>query len=128
MSTADISRPRYRDCLRWAITIVIALGLGSGERAWAAPVQTTPLTEGAVTISRNRILRDSAPWVPHAVQMVAFVAPPSAQTGAFLRAYEHYSPAEFTAIRRWGADSVRIQLSQPGSDPCPDPGDPDAGV
>ena len=77
----------------------------------------TPTTTGIVRISENRLLRDGVPWVPHAVQMVAFVAPPRYQTGAFLAAYRHYNISEFAAIKSWGADSVRMQLSQPGADP-----------
>ena len=74
-------------------------------------------SKGIVTVSANHVLRDGVLWVPHAVQLVAFVAPPKAQAGAFAAAYAHYSTAELSAIKTWGADSIRFQLSQPGADP-----------
>ena len=80
----------------------------------------SPTDTGIIKVSNNRLMRDDAPWVPHAVQMVAFVAPPSKQTVEFAAAYQHYLLArkdEFKAMAAWGADSVRIQLSQPGADP-----------
>jgi hypothetical protein len=110
------------------ITIALALCAGESEAAWSTPVQDKLQSPGAISISHNRILRDGRPWVPHAVQLVAFVAPPKAQAGAFRRAYEHYNPSEFAAIKAWGADSVRLQLSQPGADPDPGRGDPDFGM
>src|SRR5262249_54826380 len=53
----------------------------------------------------------------HGLNMIAFVAPPSAQAGVFLAAYQHYSTAELSALKSWGADTVRFQVSQPGLDP-----------
>lgn len=75
------------------------------------------LPKGKVTISGNQLLKDGAVWNPRAVQLVAFVAPPSAQRPPFTAAFAHYSTAELTEIKTWGADSVRFQVSQPGTDP-----------
>ena len=85
--------------------------------AAAAQPAAPPAALGAVSVSGTHILRDGQPWAPHGVMIVAFVAPPAAQHGAFTAAYEHYSTAEFAAIKAWGADTVRIQVSQPGADP-----------
>ncbi|MBB5060038.1 hypothetical protein HDF16_004774 [Granulicella aggregans] len=82
-----------------------------------APSAPATQPAGIVSISGNRLLRDGALWVPHAVQLVAFVAPPSAQRPPFTAAYAHYSTAELAAIKGWGADSIRFQISQPGADP-----------
>ena len=78
---------------------------------------TTPPTPGKVHVSGTTLLRDGAPWTPHGLNMIAFVAPPAAQSGVFLQAYQHYSPAELSSLRTWGADTVRFQVSQPGLDP-----------
>jgi endoglucanase len=110
-SSSAIRRPAHALA---ALACAASLGACGGGSSNPSP----PIAQGVVRIAGNRVLRDGAPWVPHAVQMVAFVAPPAAQQGAFAAAYAHYSPAEFAAIKAWGADSVRIQLSQPGADPA----------
>lgn len=79
------------------------------------PVTTT--LKGAVTISGNQLLRDGTLWIPHCVQVTAFVAPPAAQTPPFTGAYANFSTAEVDSIKAWGADCIRFQLSQPGADP-----------
>ncbi len=93
---------------------VLPASCSTGASSGTAP-STKPI--GAVSISGNRLLRDGILWVPHAVQLVAFVAPPSAQKPPFTAAYAHYSTAELAAIKTWGADSIRFQISQPGADP-----------
>ena len=65
----------------------------------------------------NTLRRDGAVWVSHGVVSIAFVAPPAAQSGVFLSAYQHYSTDELAAMQAWGADTVRFQVSQPGLDP-----------
>ena len=117
-------RTRLTAWRKTAATLAMLVSCAGGASAGtisALPGATvpTPLTTATdvVRISENRLLRDGVPWVPHAVQMVAFVAPPRFQTGAFLAAYRHYNISEFAAIKAWGADSVRMQLSQPGADP-----------
>ncbi len=99
--------------------ICISLASCSTSDALSGPAPAAPATKptGLVSISGNRLLRDGVLWVPHAVQLVAFVAPPSAQKPPFTAAYAHYSTAELAAIKAWGADSIRFQLSQPGADP-----------
>jgi hypothetical protein len=62
-------------------------------------------------------MRNGVLWNPHSVQLIAFVAPPAAQTSYFTAAYAHFSNAEISALQAWGADTVRIQVSQPGADP-----------
>lgn len=115
-STSSTRRRRNSLALRIVVlTGVVALLAGCGSSSDSDGSSSS--AAGRVTVAQNRILRDGVAWTPHAVQLVAFVAPPSAQAGVFAAAYQHYSPAEFSAIKAWGADSVRIQLSQPGADP-----------
>jgi endoglucanase len=73
--------------------------------------------QAGVSVEHGRLLRDDRPWTPHGIVQIAFVAPPAAQQGVFADAYQHYSPADYTVMRRFGIDSVRIQASQPGLDP-----------
>ena len=95
-----------------------ACGGSSSTSVTPSPTPTPAhVAPQVVTVSGNQVLRDGVPWTPHAVQLVAFVAPPAAQTGAFAAAYAHYSTAELSAIKTWGADSIRFQISQPGADP-----------
>jgi endoglucanase len=84
--------------------------------AGAAPPAAGP-GPGAVSVSGDQLLRDGRPWVARGLVSIAFVAPPSAATGVFAQAYRHVGPAELAAMRAWGADSVRFQVSQPGLDP-----------
>lgn len=89
--------------------LVYGLGLLAGTMATQA--------HAGVSVESGHLLRDGRPWTPHGVVQIAFVAPPAAQQGVFADAYSHYSPADYTAMRRFGIDSVRIQASQPGLDP-----------
>jgi len=71
----------------------------------------------SVTVSGVNLMRRGVVWNPHGAQIIAFVAPPAAQTSIFSAAYAHYSTAEISAVQGWGADTVRFQVSQPGLDP-----------
>ena len=83
-----------------------------------ATVTVNTTITGAVSVSGKNLLRDGQPWTPHGFVSIAFVAPPAAQTGAFLNAYTNFSQAELEAMKKnWNADTVRFQVSQPGLDP-----------
>ena len=92
------------------------LGLRQASVAQGTPADAVATT-GAVTVRGNHLLRDGVPWIPHGVMMVAFVAPPAVQHGVFTGAYAHYSADEMAGAKAWGADVVRFQVSQPGTDP-----------
>jgi len=92
-------------------------GCGSSSSNGGTPTNTTASVSNPVMVSGLHILRNGATWIPHGVVMIAFVAPPAAAKGVYLSAANAYTPAEFTAIKAWGADTVRIQVSQPGLDP-----------
>ena len=87
-----------------------------------APTNVQPMTNQAITVQQNMLKRNGVPWIPHAVQLVAFVqSPQEAATvsggSQFTPAYNHYcsGPAtEMADIKAWGADSVRMQPSGGG--------------
>lgn len=83
----------------------------SGSGGGAGPIG------GAISVVNGQLERDGRAWEPHGLVDVAFVAPPKAATGVFATAYQEFSPAEMTAARAWGADTIRFQVSQPGLDP-----------
>ena len=67
-----------------------------------------------------------SPWIPHAFQQVAFVAPPLYRhrnampifvTAAQTYAAQSSAPTEYTSMVQQGADCVRIQVAQTGLDP-----------
>jgi endoglucanase len=73
-----------------------------------------------VAVSGHRLTRNGAPWTPHGFYQIAFEVPPSElpnQKPFWTVAARNYNPAEYTRMREFGADSVRIQLAQPGMDP-----------
>jgi endoglucanase len=77
---------------------------------------------GQVTVSGNQLTRDRNPWIPHGFFQIAFAVPPKAQkipnaNPNFAAAYENYSPTEYADMRNAGADSVRMNIAQDGSDP-----------
>jgi len=110
-----------RNALAPLTLLAIFLFAGCGGTAATTATQsgggTTPTVTGKITVSGTNVLRDGTPWVMHGAQIIAFVAPPAAQTTYFLAAYQHYSTAELLALQSWGANAVRFQVSQPGLDP-----------
>lgn len=103
--------PHRRTGRRWLLTSWLFVG----GLATAAATGQGPT--GAVSVSGNHLLRDGVPWVSHGFVCIAFVAPPAAQRGRFLDAYQHFSRDELAGMKAWGADTVRFQVSQPGLDP-----------
>ena len=99
---------------------VLLAGCSSSSSGGSGGSTTTPVSptvSNPVTVSGIHLLRNGATWTPHGVVMIAFVAPPGTAKGVYLSAANAYTPAEFTAIQAWGADTVRMQVSQPGLDP-----------
>jgi len=86
----------------------------------AQPVAQSGVVPGEVRVVGNRLVRDGHPWIPHGFYQVAFEVSPGAletQKPFWAIASQNYSPAEYAEMRAAGADSVRIQVSQPGMDP-----------
>jgi hypothetical protein len=73
---------------------------------------------GAITVSGTTILRDGKPWIPKGVVLVGRVAPAAyTKGGPYAVARAKFSDQELTDIARYGADLIRFQVSQGGSDP-----------
>ena len=82
---------------------------------------------GQVTVVDRHLLRDGQPWVPHGFFQVAFAVPPGAFNTVlpdgqpinpvYQIGYSNYSPTEYVDMRRAGADSVRLAISQSAADP-----------
>ena len=66
-------------------------------------------------------MKGGVPWVPHGYYMIAFEASPTSVDPSqpwWNNAYLNYTPQEFTDMKTAGADSVRMQVAQPGMDPA----------
>ena len=113
-----------------AITLFTTLAPLTGCGSDGSVTVTAPGTQatGLVKVSGKVIYRDGKPWIPHAFQQVAFVAPPLyIATGnakpIFVTAAQTYAaqssaPTEYTQMVQQGADCVRIQVAQTGIDPA----------
>lgn len=77
------------------------------------------LQSGLVSVSGRHLLRDGQLWIPHGFYQIAFEVSPGVPgtLPIWLIASKDYSSDEYTQMRVAGADSVRIQVSQPGMDP-----------
>ena len=111
------------ECCVMAAAIFSAV-LGSLSGCTSDKDTTTAGTQstGLVSVSGKVISRDGKPWIPHAFQQVAFVAPPGyiSSGGAmpiFVTAAQSYTTAEYQQMVLQGADAVRIQFAQTGVDP-----------
>ena len=97
----------------------------SSESACLAPTNVLPAANEGISVQGNMLKRNGTLWIPHAVQLVAFVQSPQEAAlvsggSQFTPAYNHYcsGPAsEMAAVKAWGADAIRMQLSQRATDP-----------
>jgi endoglucanase len=75
---------------------------------------------GQVLVVDKRLTRDGTPWIPHGFYQVPFEVPPAAfatQLAFWQKAYDGFTPSEYTEMKAQGADSVRFQIAQDGADP-----------
>jgi Cellulase (glycosyl hydrolase family 5) len=83
------------------------------------PAGSTALADGpgsGVRVSGTALLRDGVPFVPQGLTLVGALSPDlSNAVGA--AAAQHFGPAELAAATAWGANTVRLQVSQRGLDP-----------
>jgi endoglucanase len=89
----------------------------------STPSPPTPATSTIddVTISNNQLMKGGTPWIPHGYYMIAFEASPTHLDPTepwWNNAYLNYTPQEFADMKAAGADSVRMQVAQPGMDPA----------
>jgi len=86
----------------------------------STPAPNTAITDD-VTISNNQLMKGGTPWTPHGYYMIAFEASPTHVDPTepwWNNAYLNYTPQEFADMKAAGADSVRLQVAQPGMDPA----------
>lgn len=100
----------------WLRAAVTSAAIATTMVAMAA---TAALAAGEVTVEGNRFYRDGAPWVAKGVVLVGMVAPEAtlADKPAYASARDRYGPKLLDAIVDYGADAVRIAVSQSGLDP-----------
>ena len=93
------------------LAIAVVLGL--------AGTAVPGLAAGEVTVEGNRFYRDGAPWVAEGVTLVGLVSPAGrvANKPTYAAARAAFGSGMLGEVRRFGADTVRFQVSQTGLDP-----------
>jgi hypothetical protein len=73
---------------------------------------------GDISVKGTAILRDGRPWVAKGVDIVGRTAPDAfTHGGDYKHARAIFGADELEAAKRYGADLIRFQVSQAGSDP-----------
>jgi hypothetical protein len=67
-----------------------------------------------VTVDGPRLLRDGKPFVPRGFNLIGLLTPDWCSRRAGIAAREHFGEAELYAAHRWGANTLRFQVSQRG--------------
>jgi endoglucanase len=106
---------------------LISLVLGGCGSQISTSSGTPPVgNQQAVGVSGTHMTLNDSPWLSRGVVLQGYVrplatlnaAPPSDQTSAaLLNARKNYNSVERAAIRAYGADTIRFQISQPALDP-----------
>lgn len=94
----------------WLLAAAVALCLAAAGPGRAA---------GDVSVEGNRFLRDGRPWVAEGVTLVALLTPEARRDRkpTYAAARAAFGSRSFEAVRRFGADLVRYQVSQYALDP-----------
>ena len=105
-------------------SIVVLAGCGGTPSGPSTP--TVPAAPGYITVGNGgdthpHLLKDGAIWASHGVVVVAFEAPTNVYPFPYLKAaqanFASQQSTYFSTIKAWGADTVRLMVSQPGLDP-----------
>lgn len=73
---------------------------------------------GDVSVHGAGILRDGRPWIAKGVGIVGRTAPAAAtKSKPYLEARAEFGANELNSVRKFGADLIRFQVSQAGTDP-----------
>lgn len=100
-------------------------GRAVAKLSWAYPGQSKAVvpsvrlyqggpspTGRGISVSGNQLTRNGQPWMPKGLSMIGALTKGSAVT-----AYAHWGIAELQAAKQFGADALRLQVSQPFLDP-----------
>ncbi|HVH02022.1 MAG TPA: cellulase family glycosylhydrolase [Amaricoccus sp.] len=103
----------------WLAAVAVALALAGTAGAGRA--------SGDVSVEGNRFLRDGRPWVAEGVTLVGLVSPERRvrDKPTYAAARAAFGDDMLAEVRRFGADTVRFQVSQAGLDPRSPIHDPD---
>ncbi len=77
----------------------------------------TLAADGEILVQGAQVLRDGEPWIAKGVTIVGVVAPQKRLGGPFIEAHRIFGSSELEAAKQFGADLVRFQVSQGGTDP-----------
>jgi hypothetical protein len=111
----------------YAPILLTSLVLSGCGNQISTPSGTSPIgNQQSVGVSGTQMTLDGSPWLSRGVVLQGYVrplatlngAPTSDQTAAaLLNARNNYNSVERAAIRAYGADTIRFQISQPALDP-----------
>ena len=99
---------------------------GCGANIGSSPTPPVIATPGYITVgtgggTQPYLLKDGSIWASHGVVVVALEAPYSRFPLPYLQqARDNYTSQQstyFSTIKAWGADTIRLMVSQPGLDP-----------
>jgi hypothetical protein len=72
---------------------------------------------GAISVAGPALTRDGRPWVPHGLDLMAFLSPKPTTYSVVTAAAAHWGQPELDHARAFGADTIRFEVSQWGLDP-----------
>jgi hypothetical protein len=77
------------------------------------------IAQGDISVQGRTILRDGQPWIAKGVTFVGRVAPAAATRAGheLAQARNQFGAQELQSAKQFGADLIRFQVSQGGSDP-----------
>jgi endoglucanase len=97
----------------WVVVALAGCGSGSGTSS-----SIPPATDAVdVVVLSNQLIRDGKQWIPHGFYQIDFEVPPAElpnQQQFWSTAQQNYTPDEYTQMKQFGANSVRIPVAQTG--------------
>ncbi len=94
--------------------IITSLSVGRSTLAFTADAHTGP----NITIQGKTFYKDGKTWLPKGVTVEGFNEPASLRDKNIVQGASYYGSAELNSVKQlFGADIIRIQVSQPGLDP-----------
>lgn len=104
-------------CHLWRISAQLLMALTSAVAFFANMPLSAAAASGQISLAGATLLRDGRPWLAKGVVLIGRLTPAAEVGGDFKKARAAYGPAELDAIKLFGADTIRFQVSQAGSNP-----------